>query len=310
MCHKVLLQAHLKSLNIQYALFMSLWFMMSEFKDQVRAEISNRPVWEKINGAGFLVLGLMALVAQIFHIPVFWGIAILSMGVIFFTGGWRFEIPVYMYLGSLIVATGVAISILLVSDPAFLQTWGISSGVLSIGFLISPVMVFARFRRVFWWSLFPAAVLGGGTIVLLFTSLQWTDFIFWLGLFLGIAFILSGGYLRLLGLIIPGCLLSSLGVGTYFAFDMAIKSPVVSRVGILLVWFAVGWAVISFLSRLWCSRLIWWPLIPAGVIGIVGLGLFIGGDPDNAAFFIGNTSAVLFVAIGLYLFLIRRGMHS
>ncbi len=284
--------------------------MMSELKDQVKTEVSKRAVWEKINGAGFFVLGLVALVAQLFHAPVFWGIAILSMGLVFLVGGWRFEIPVYVYLGNLIMAIGVALSVLLVSNPMSLQVWGICLGVLSIGFLISPVTVFTRFKRVFWWSLFPAAGFGAGAVILLFTSLQWGDFVFWIGLFVGIAFLLSGGYLRLLGFVIPGCLLYSLGLGTHFGFDMSLSMAVVSRVGILLVWFAAGWGAISLLSRLWCNRLIWWPLIPAGVIGIVGLGLYIGGDPNHAAFFIGNTSVVLFIALGLYLILIRRGMHS
>lgn len=284
--------------------------MVNEFKNQVKSEINRHPLWEKINGVGFVVFGILALIAQVTRIPLVWGIALIGMGLVFLAGGWNYSYPVYVYLGSLLEGLGIALIFLLLPANITLQTLGSGLLVMSVGFLAASIFVYLRFRLIFWWSLFPVAVFGGSAIVFLFTNRMWSDFVFWIAIFLGFAFLLSGEYLKLLGLVIPGSLISSLGLGVHFAFANSSSSSLISNVGVLLVWFAVGWGAIPLLSRKWSSSLIWWPLIPAGVIGVVGLGLLIGGDPDNAAFFIGNTSAVFFIVSGLYLILLRRGMHT
>lgn len=284
--------------------------MMSDFGNHVRSGIIKRPVWEKINGAAFIVLGLLALIAQLLHIPYFWGIAFVGMGLVFTLGGWRFFFPVYVYLGNLIMALGIGMILLLSSGAITFEKLGDLFGVISSGFFIASLAVYLRFKRFFWWSLFPTAVFGGLSVVFVFTSFRWVDFVFWMGILLGAAFLLSGGYLKLVGLVIPGCLLSAIGLGVHFGFGVGESTSIIGDVGVLLLWFAAGWGAIPLFTRWWCDYLHWWPMIPAGIIGIVGLGLFIGGNPDNAAFFIGNTSAVLFIAIGLYLILLRRGMHS
>ena len=45
-------------------------------------------------------------------------------------------------------------------------------------------------------------------------------------------------------------------------------------------------------------------------MAVVGWGLYIGGNPDNASTFISNTGSVALIIIGLYLLLIRRGIQQ
>ena len=42
---------------------------------------------------------------------------------------------------------------------------------------------------------------------------------------------------------------------------------------------------------------------------MVGWGLYIGGDSDNALGFISNTGGIALMIFGLYLLLMRKGIH-
>jgi len=44
----------------------------------------------------------------------------------------------------------------------------------------------------------------------------------------------------------------------------------------MLVGFALGWLLITILSRTITSKFIWWPLIPGGVLAMVGWGIYCG----------------------------------
>ena len=50
----------------------------------------------------------------------------------------------------------------------------------------------------------------------------------------------------------------------------------------MLVWFSLGWILITVFLRLLMKKFIWWPLIPGGILAMVGSGLYIGGNPENA----------------------------
>jgi hypothetical protein len=78
----------------------------------------------------------------------------------------------------------------------------------------------------------------------------------------------------------------------------------------MLVWFALGWGLITIASRILTSRFIWWPLIPGGLLAVVGWGLYIGGDPGNALSFIGNTGSIGLIIFGIYLLLLRRSFKD
>ncbi len=160
-----------------------------------------------------------------------------------------------------------------------------------------------------WWGMIPAGILSGLGYCLLFTSVRWVDVILCLSLGVGLPLLIWGGITRLIGMVIPGCLLVTTGPGIYWAWQSSeVANPLVNT-GIMLVWFALGWVLITLSGKIIARRFLWWPLIPGGILAMVGWGLYIGGDPGNALGFIGNTGSIGLMIFGLYLLLMRKGIH-
>jgi len=160
-----------------------------------------------------------------------------------------------------------------------------------------------------WWAVIPAAFTLSLAVFFLFTSLRLVDFVLCLSVGLGISFILWGAFSRMFGLIIPGCLILGIGPGIYIAWSTLDQQNGLSQTGIMLVWFALGWGLITIFSRILNNEFIWWPLIPGGILAVVGCGLYIGGNPSGAVTFISNTTAAGLIILGLYMLLLRRGIR-
>lgn len=168
--------------------------------------------------------------------------------------------------------------------------------------------VILKQRRI-WWGLIPAGILLGLGYCLAFTPMRWFDFVLFLSLGISLALFTWGIAQKYIGLVIAGCLLASVGPAIYLGWGTPDRiNPLVST-GIMLVWLAFGWLMITVSGRIVIRRFIWWPLIPGGILAMVGFGLYIGGDPDNAIGFISNTGSVGLIIFGLYLLLMRKGIH-
>lgn len=100
------------------------------------------------------------------------------------------------------------------------------------------------------------------------------------------------------------------GPGIYMAWGTKLAPNALAQTGLMLVCIAFGWIAITVLSRFGIEKLVWWPLIPGGILAMVGWGLYIGGNPQNAASFIGNTGSIGLIVIGLYLLLMRKGIKK
>jgi len=146
-------------------------------------------------------------------------------------------------------------------------------------------------------------------LTFLFTKVRLADFVLWVGTGTGLVLLIWGIYWRLFGLIIPGSLLVASGPGIYMAWGRASEMNSLARTGVMLVIFSIGWFLIILFSRVTTSNFIWWPLIPGGILAVVGWGLYIGGDPGNAATFIANTGSIGLIIFGIYLLLLRKGIH-
>ena len=160
-----------------------------------------------------------------------------------------------------------------------------------------------------WWALIPAFLIGSTAFVFLFAAGTPYEFILYILSALGVSLLMWGVARRLFGLIIPGSLLLGIGPGIYFAWGNANPANPLVQTGLMLVWFALGFALISLFSRTLKHIFVWWPFIPGGVLAMVGWGLYLGGDPDNAVSFISNTGSIALIIFGLYLILLRRGLH-
>jgi hypothetical protein len=187
---------------------------------------------------------------------------------------------------------------------------GVGLFVFSLSWFLIILLLNLIFHQTAWWAVIPAAVFLSLAGYFLFSPLGITDFILYLCIGLGIALIVWGSFSRLFGLIIPGCLLLGIGPGIYIAWGTTGQPNGLVQTGTMLVWFAFGWGLITIFSRLLNNNFIWWPLIPGGILFVVGCGLYIGGNPSESATFVSNTTAVGLMILGFYLILLRRGIRK
>ncbi len=164
-------------------------------------------------------------------------------------------------------------------------------------------------KKKYEWALIPAGVAGLLGAWLLITPIRLVDYVLYLPASLGAIFLICGVLTRKFGLIIPGCILASVGPGVFFAWGVAGEPNGLAQTGIMLVTFALGWGLITLFSRVTTDGFVWWPLIPGGILAMVGWGLYIGGNPNNALSFIGNTGSVGLVIFGVYLLLWRNDIR-
>ncbi|MEO8287661.1 MAG: hypothetical protein ABI670_14630 [Chloroflexota bacterium] len=111
---------------------------------------------------------------------------------------------------------------------------------------------------------------------------------------------------------IPAGIFIGLSLGTWLITTDWIAANVNEETqgGIFLLAFAAGWASITILSWLFTSDLHWWPLIPGGIMAIVGGALLIGGNALQALVWLGYAWPIALVAAGIFLLLRRSGING
>jgi hypothetical protein len=83
-------------------------------------------------------------------------------------------------------------------------------------------------------------------------------------LLLGTAFLFAYAFTRAYGLLIPGCILAGIGVG--LLFERTMNSGVTISLGL-----GLGFIAIFVVQKIFGKASHWWPLIPGGVLVIVGI---------------------------------------
>lgn len=263
--------------------------------------------------AGILLIttGVIILIDQNLQTGWLSQITVAAAGILLLASGIHFKKMLLMTFGSLFV--GIGIGSLLAMQPDILPTWGgrIGAGLVSLSFswiLLFPLFILV-FRQRHWWPLLPGGIIGGLSLCFLTNALEPVDFILFIGLGTSLPLLIWGTSNKLFGLIIPGSLLLGVAPGIYLAWGEIIETSSLSQTGIMLVCFAFGWILITLFSRAITEKIVWWPLIPGGILGMVGWGLYIGGNPGNALSFIGNTGSITLIIFGIYLILLRRGIE-
>jgi hypothetical protein len=146
-----------------------------------------------------------------------------------------------------------------------------------------------------------------GVILIVFglaTLLQrWLDIGNYVVLLLGVGMLAWGSISRRTGWIIPGGVLTGIGLGI-LATEGPWLFPVASQDGVFLLCFAFGWFLIALLTALFtCTQ--WWALIPGGIMALIGGSLLVtsggvGWEDLNLVY------AVILFSIGLFL-LVYKG---
>ncbi len=181
--------------------------------------------------------------------------------------------------------------------------------VFSVAWAIIPLFSSWVISRKNLWAWIPAASLAILAGLLYMITWQPLDLLLYFPAVIGIVFLLFGVIYRKFGLIIPGCLLVTIAPGVYFAWTQPGEPNSLARTGIMLVTFALGWGLITVFSRVLTEQFVWWPLIPGGVLAMVGWGLYTAGNPGQAWTFIGNTGSIGLIIFGIYLLLWRNGIR-
>jgi len=258
-----------------------------------------------IAGTLFLVDSQLKTKWLTISIPTILGLVLLVYGFLSGTKGW-------LIAGALV--TGIGFGSFFALQQLYVIPLTARFGYLLMFIAVGWLFVFSIlgifYQTTAWWALLCASIFGSTAYSLLFDKVQVFSFVLSISLALGFVFLIWGWARKLLGLIIPGCILMTTGPGITIAWSHVTSPQGLVETGVMLVWFALGWLLITVFSRVIFKKFTWWPLIPGGVLGMVGWGLYIGGNPTNALGFVGNTGSIGLIIFGVYLLLLRFGMQK
>jgi len=149
-------------------------------------------------------------------------------------------------------------------------------------------------------------LIGGIFLILLGTAIllqRWFDTGMYVVLLLGGSMLVWGSLSRRSGWIIPGGVLTGIGLGI-LAMEGPWQFPAELQSGIFLLCFAFGWFLITLLTAVFtCTQ--WWALIPGGIMAVIGGSILLTNgavrwEDLNLVY------AIILIIIGL-VFLVYRG---
>lgn len=129
---------------------------------------------------------------------------------------------------------------------------------------------------------------------------QQTDLRAWALLFLGIGFLGMFFWSRHYGWLVPGGILTGLGMGIVMASTLR-NVPDNYEAALFLVPFGLGFILIWVLDMLFTRASNWWPLIPGGMMVLIGLAVGVGGVALDILEFVGNWWPLILVIIGAWI---------
>lgn len=92
----------------------------------------------------------------------------------------------------------------------------------------------------------------------------------------GAAFVVWSLVSRVWGLLIPGCVI--LGVGGGILIHKAFGLGGTGKGGVFLICMAAGWFLLTLLSAVGFRKRVLWPMIPGGVLALIGAIQLSGSD--------------------------------
>ena len=123
---------------------------------------------------------------------------------------------------------------------------------------------------------------------------------------LGGLFLIAGIVGRQVGFIIPGGILAGIGLGVVFTQNPALIATDKTQGGVFFIGFALGWFLITVLSKLFTRETQWWALIPGTIMALIGGALLLGGAALNVLEFAGRWWPLILVTLGLVIIARRK----
>ena len=187
---------------------------------------------------------------------------------------------------------------------------GIASIAFGVSWIIILVVSIIQWKRIFWWTIIPAGLFISLGLCFINSPAGIWDFVFYCGAGIGLTMLAWGIGAKLFGLIISGSIILTVAPGISFSWKLIGVANAVSQTGVMLVWFGLGWALITICSRAIRDKFIWWPLIPGGILEMVGIGLYLGGNPNITVGFINNSIIMSVLIFGSYIFFLRLNFRK
>ena len=133
---------------------------------------------------------------------------------------------------------------------------------------------------------------------------RWLNIDSYVTLLLGIGMLILGSATHKRGWIIPGGVLTGIGLGIVIS-EGPWHIAGLDESGLFLLCFAVGWFLITALSALFTDCTQWWALIPGGIMALIGGSILVTNgavrwEDLNLVY------AAILISIGLFL-LIYKG---
>ena len=145
-----------------------------------------------------------------------------------------------------------------------------------------------------------------GVILIIFglaTLLQrWLDIGNYIVLLLGLGMLVWGSVSHKTGLIIPGGVLTGIGLGI-LVMQGPWHFPAADQNGIFLLCFALGWFLITLLTAIF-TRTQWWALIPGGIMAVIG-GTILVTNGAVRWMDLNLVYAAVLIIVGLFLLVFR-----
>ena len=98
---------------------------------------------------------------------------------------------------------------------------------------------------------------------------------------------------------IPGGILSGIGWGAVLVTGPFADTGDVEG-GVFMLTFAAGWALITVLTAVFTNQTHWWPLIPGGIMALIGGGILFGGVFMQGLTLLGQIWPVFLILLGLF----------
>lgn len=140
---------------------------------------------------------------------------------------------------------------------------------------------------------------------------RWLNFDDYLALLIGAGLLGWGVLSRRAGLIIPGGVLTGIGLGILVS-EGPWTIPAVNQNGLFLICFALGWFLITLLTGLFTGCTLWWPIIPGGIMAVLGGAVLLTGNVRIIEQLPTLIPSLILILIGIYLIIrwsrgVRRG---
>ena len=123
---------------------------------------------------------------------------------------------------------------------------------------------------------------------------------------LGGLFLVAGIVGRQVGFIIPGGILTGIGLGVVLTQNSQIAVTDTAQGGVFFMGFALGWFLITVLSGVFTLDTQWWALILGTIMALIGSALLLGGAALNVLEFAGRWWPLILVALGLIIIVRRK----